>query len=269
MPIRLYTLIIAIKDIDFSFDTGLDQNMLFDHFSLSLNSNDNPLIILGRSGCGKTTLLRIIAGLIKPKRGIICKNLKAALDETKQTSMVSFVFQEDRLLPHLSVLENVLLPLQNIFSQSDAKERARHFLSLVCLGNYVDSYPNELSGGQAQRVSIARAWAYPAPLILMDEPFKSLDIPLRISLMDAVHALMQNEERFLIAVSHDPREALYLGKRIIVLGRDDHAKSTKIMLDKNIQTSDKKLQSTSAEKKHEFISEHSVQIEKTLIDAMK
>jgi NitT/TauT family transport system ATP-binding protein len=91
-------------------------------------------------------------------------------------------------------------------------------LGLVVLGDKLSAYPEELSGGEKQRVSLARAFAYPASLILMDEPFQSVDIPLRIELMKLTQGLLKNEERSLILVTHDPREALCLGKRIIVLG---------------------------------------------------
>jgi NitT/TauT family transport system ATP-binding protein len=81
------------------------------------------------------------------------------------------------------------------------------------------AYPGDLSGGQRQRVSLARAFAYPAPLMFMDEPFQSLDYPLRITLMDRIPGLLEEEPRLLVMVTHDPREAVYLGRRIIILGR--------------------------------------------------
>jgi NitT/TauT family transport system ATP-binding protein len=129
----------------------------------------------------------------------------------------AFVFQEPRLLPWLTVLENVSLPIRRL-AGSGARSRARYFLELVSLGGRLDAYPGELSGGQRQRVSIARAFAYPAPAVFMDEPFQSLDIPLRIELMEATLGLLEREPRLLIAVTHDPREAVRLGKRILILG---------------------------------------------------
>jgi len=130
---------------------------------------------------------------------------------------ISFVFQEDRLLPRLSVLENVMLPIRRSMGKAEAENRARHFLRLAGLEEIVNSYPSRLSGGQRQRVSVARAWAYPSRVILMDEPFQSLDIPRRIALMDAVRGLLSAENRTLIMVTHDPRDALYMGRRIVVL----------------------------------------------------
>jgi NitT/TauT family transport system ATP-binding protein len=187
-------------------------NVLFDRFSLELNAADSPVMVLGPSGCGKTTLLRLIAGLLTPASGSII------------TPKVSFAFQEPRLFPQLTTLENIALPLEAAsLSKAAALERARYFLDLVSLSDKADDYPPALSGGQAQRASIARAFAYPAPLLLMDEPFQSLDIPLRIELMEMLqHALERDfnaTPRFLLAVTHDPREAIFLGKRVIVLGK--------------------------------------------------
>jgi len=218
---------ISARNLSFSY-TG---NPLFDNLSLDFNSTEGPLVILGPSGSGKTTLLKLLGGLLKPQAGEIIffgensKNKNEATDRLPQTA---FIFQEPRLLPWLTVLENVSIPVKKIFGNEEAKKRARHFLSLVSLEEKRNVYPKELSGGQAQRVSIARAFAWPAQALFMDEPFQSLDIPLRVNLMDLTLSLLSEENfpgknlskinRLLIAVTHDPREALYIGGRIIVLG---------------------------------------------------
>jgi ABC-type nitrate/sulfonate/bicarbonate transport system ATPase subunit len=200
----------------------------------------NPVFILGPSGCGKTTLLRLIAGLLLPSAGNVKieadGGIAAARAGVSNVGTASFVFQEPRLLPRLNVLENVMLPLVRLLGRSEAESRARFFLHESSLQDYLAAYPGELSGGQRQRVSIARAWAYPAPLILMDEPFQSLDIPLRIQLMDAGRQLLLTESRFVIAVTHDPREAIYLGRRIIVLGSGANG-SSGVVFDEKFETS--------------------------------
>jgi NitT/TauT family transport system ATP-binding protein len=99
-----------------------------------------------------------------------------------------------------------------------ARSRALEFLRRVSLEDKADAYPAELSGGQAQRVSFARAFAYPAPIILMDEPFQALDIPLRIQLMETARSLLEQEKRLAVLVTHDPREAIFLGRRVLALG---------------------------------------------------
>ncbi|MHB9292001.1 ABC transporter ATP-binding protein [Hollandina sp. SP2] len=199
---------IKFKEVTF----GFGETLILDRFSLELG-RENPAVILGPSGCGKTTLLRLGAGLLQPWSGDI------TYDAGDGPIACSFVFQEPRLFPWFTVLENVMIPLKAGFSPRDAEARARHFLELVSLQDKARVYPEELSGGQRQRVSIARAFAYPAPFLFMDEPFQSLDIPLRIELMDMTLDLLKAEPRRCIAVTHDPREALVLGQRIIILGK--------------------------------------------------
>jgi NitT/TauT family transport system ATP-binding protein len=128
------------------------------------------------------------------------------------------VFQEPRLLPWKTALENVSLPIKGLLGKKEAVERARRCLGLVSLEDFCEAFPEELSGGQKQRVNIARAFACPGPLLLMDEPFQSLDIPLRGNLLNLTKRLLESEPRRLVAVTHDPREALCLGRRVIVLG---------------------------------------------------
>jgi ABC-type nitrate/sulfonate/bicarbonate transport system ATPase subunit len=185
--------------------------------SLSLTLDETPAVILGPSGCGKTTLLRLIAGLLPPQSGAIRFGNRAA--GNGEETRVSFVFQEPRLLPHLSVMENITLPGRKHIPPDELRQKASRLLALTGLQNEARRYPDELSGGQSQRVSIARAFCYSAPLVLMDEPFQSLDLPLRLVLLETLKALLAAENRFLIAVTHDPREAVILGKRIIVLGK--------------------------------------------------
>ncbi|MDR1108211.1 MAG: ABC transporter ATP-binding protein [Spirochaetaceae bacterium] len=212
----------SLKNISFAFG----EKPLFTDFSLDLDEG-NPTVILGPSGCGKTTLLRLIAGQINPRSGEIRRGTP------EKTGAVSFIFQEPRLLPWFKVLENVKIPIEGPLGKKEAENRARYFLEMVSLGNKAGAYPDELSGGERQRVSMARAFAYPGPLILLDEPFQSLDIPLRLELMDLLLELIQKENRRALAVTHEPREAIYLGERILVLTRPP----TGIILDKRIALS--------------------------------
>jgi NitT/TauT family transport system ATP-binding protein len=173
--------------------------------------NENPLVILGPSGCGKTTLLKLMAGLLRPDAGSFARSEASG-------GGCSFVFQEPRLLPWKTVLANVRLPAEPLLGKAGAEERARHFLRQVSLEEKAAAFPAELSGGQKQRVSFARAFTFPGSLLLMDEPFQSLDIPLRIQLMDLTRSLLEESPRRTVIVTHDPREAVYLGKRILALG---------------------------------------------------
>jgi len=218
---------IRISDLSFAYN----DNFIFKNFNADIDDAALPLVILGPSGSGKTTLLKLLGGILKPQAGNILYSGgepglatfewsgEAAPSGEDTVPKASFVFQEPRLLPWLTVLENVRLPLERDFGMEDARKKAMDFLSLVSLQNKENALPGELSGGEAQRVSMARAFAWPAPLLLMDEPFQSLDLPLRMSLMDLALSLLKKEKHFLVAVTHDPGEAVYLGGRIIVLGK--------------------------------------------------
>jgi NitT/TauT family transport system ATP-binding protein len=193
---------VSLKNISF----GFGSKRIFENLNLKFGE-ENPLVILGPSGCGKTTLLKLAAGLLVPEKGEV------------SGPPASFVFQEPRLLPWKTVLANVSLPLEKNLGKAEAEARAFHYLRFVSLEDRAGAWPDELSGGQQQRAGIARAFACPAPLILMDEPFQSLDIPLRRQLMDLILDLLAESGRILAVVTHDPAEAVYLGKRIVVLGR--------------------------------------------------
>jgi NitT/TauT family transport system ATP-binding protein len=219
---------VSVKNLSF----GFGKLPLFSDLTLELG-DENPVVFLGPSGCGKTTLLRLMAGLLKPWSGYIrfyAPGTETRIGENKEEALyaaegqgtlegpnTAFVFQEPRLFPWYGVLENAALPIQRLLGKEAAGARARRFLNLVSLGGREAAYPDELSGGQRQRVALARAFAYPAPVLFMDEPFQSLDIPLRIQLMDLTLDLIREEPRLVIVVTHDPREAVYLGRRIILL----------------------------------------------------
>ncbi|MDR1106284.1 MAG: ATP-binding cassette domain-containing protein [Treponema sp.] len=192
--------VIAVRNLSF----GFGRTVIFRDLGLEIGSSalDNPTVILGPSGCGKTTLLKLIAGLLAPGEGAV------------SSEPVSFVFQEPRLLPWKTVLANAALS-----AGEDGEGEARRFLRLFSLGGRMDALPDELSGGERQRVNMARAFASAAPVILMDEPFQSLDIPLRMKLMDLAVDIAGRTGRILLSVTHDPREAVYMGRRVIVLGR--------------------------------------------------
>jgi NitT/TauT family transport system ATP-binding protein len=203
-----------IRDLTF----GYPNLPLFYNFSLKMGE-ENPLVILGPSGCGKTTLLRRIASL---------PPFSVPVQPSLPT--FSFVFQEPRLLPWRTVEENVAIPLIAPLGKDGAYERARTYLSLVGLEGREHSYPPGLSGGQRQRVSIARAFAFPSQGVLLDEPFQSLDVPLRIQLMDLVLMLLKRDHRSAVMVTHDPREAIYMAQRIVVFS----APPVRILMDERV-----------------------------------
>lgn len=161
--------------------------------------------ILGPSGCGKTTLLHLLAGLMKPQQG-----------EVTSLTKLSYLFQEPRLLPWLTVRENIALVLETELSRQELELKVNQVLKATGLMNYAAYYPAQLSGGLKQRVAMARAFAYPAPVLLMDEPFKSLDLKMRFQLMKDFLQLWEEEPRTVIMVTHEIKEAVFLGRQILL-----------------------------------------------------
>jgi NitT/TauT family transport system ATP-binding protein len=193
------------------------DNIVFEHFSLEIPKK-TIMAIVGPSGMGKTTLLQIASGLLSPDAGTLIK-------EEGESGAVSYLFQEPRLLPQSTVFSNVELALHAAYP--DKAERARvalHYLSLVGLEDFVGYYPKQLSGGMRQRVAIARSFAHPSDLILMDEPFQSLDIKLRYNLLNSFVSLWNESPRTTIFVTHDPMEAVLVGDSVCCLGLKDKPK---------------------------------------------
>ncbi|MBA2133097.1 ABC transporter ATP-binding protein [Capillibacterium thermochitinicola] len=176
---------------------------------LSLTVKTNSIVaLLGPSGCGKTTLLSIIAGLKKPDQGQV-----TGVDNKP----ISYLFQEPRLLDWLTVAENLAFVLKDHIPRSELTGRINYYLEQMAIAAYRDAYPRKLSGGQQQRVAIARALAYPSRLLLMDEPFKSLDLSLKWALMTRFLQLWAADPRTVVFVTHDPKEALLLADEVYVL----------------------------------------------------
>lgn len=189
-----------------SISKSFEKRLIID--SLSLEIEEHKIhAILGPSGCGKTTLLRILSGLSQADAGSI-----ESIPLKK-----SFIFQEPRLLPSLSCLQNIELVIAEKLNKKEARERALSFLNTVGLSDFAHLLPHELSGGMRQRVSIARAFAYTSPILFMDEPFQALDLKTRYDLMNSFLKLWKEEARTTVFVSHDIQEALYLGDTITVL----------------------------------------------------
>ena len=170
--------------------------------------------IVGPSGCGKTTVLKIVAGLVTKSSGEIDVDEKQ-FDPTRE---VGFVFQTASLLQWRKVLDNVLLPIEILKNDRGSMEKkAKELLELVGLQDFMDSYPNELSGGMQQRVSIARALIHDPKLLLMDEPFGALDAITRERLNIELLRIWTESRKTVLFVTHDINEALFLSDRVIVL----------------------------------------------------
>ncbi|MEL6616327.1 MAG: ABC transporter ATP-binding protein [Bacteroidota bacterium] len=194
---------------------------------LSFEVEDGELLaILGPSGCGKTTALRMIAGFVAPDRGRISLDGRVLADETASVAPekrdIGFVFQDHALFPHLSVAQNVGFGLRG-WSRSDKAARVKEIIGRVGLSGLEDRAPHALSGGQQQRVALARALAPRPRLLLLDEPFSSLDALLRHDMRRALREILHTEGTTAILVTHDQEEALQTADRVAVMqaGRID------------------------------------------------
>ncbi len=195
--------LIQFKNINKTFD----KLEVIKDLSFDVNSND-IIGILGPSGVGKSTILKLIAGLEKPTKGTLINN----------TKKVGYVFQEPRLLPWKTTLNNVLLPLTiSGMEKNKAEEKALHYLEKMGLSGFETYYPSQLSGGMLQRVSLARAFALEPDLLLLDEPFSALDLRLKSVLETMLKELLQENPIPVLYVSHSPEEVVQFANRIFMM----------------------------------------------------
>ncbi len=200
-----------------------EKNIL-NNFELKIDEREF-VSILGPSGCGKTTIINLIAGFEEPNFGEI------TVDNKKTKNESGVIFQEFSIFPWRNVLENILLGFENnkIISEEDKIRKANEIIKLVELEGQENKYPKELSGGMKQKVAIARTMANNPKIILMDEPFASLDAQMREKLQDLILNIWKKHSKTILFVTHDIEEALYLGSRVILLN-----KKGDIVLDKKI-----------------------------------
>lgn len=170
--------------------------------------------IVGPSGCGKTTLLKLIAGLIKPSSG----HILFGFDKTDGRPDNAMVFQEHGLFPWLTVLENIAfgLEMQNI-DRKERTKRANEFIDQKGLTDFRESYPYQLSAGMRQKVAIARAFVAEPHILLMDEPFSSLDAQTTLVLQQELLDFWKNDNQTVVYVTHDIEEAILLSDRVLVM----------------------------------------------------
>jgi len=202
-----------------------DQPPAVNHVSLAVKKGE-ILSIVGPSGCGKTSTLRLIAGFERPDQGTVVLDGRVVAGHGNagwvppERRGVGMVFQDHALFPHLTVRENVAFGLRGR-PRRPAQEDTDHLLRLVGLSPLAERYPHELSGGERQRVALARALAPKPVLVLLDEPFGSLDADLRATMREQVRATLRVRSLSATAVfvTHDQEEALFMGDRIAVLNQ--------------------------------------------------
>jgi len=195
----------------------LDVNAIND-INLDVHTGE-ILALLGPSGCGKTTTLRLIAGFERPDTGQIEIGERVVAAQGRfvppERRGVGMVFQDHAIFPHLTIFQNVAYGLKRQ-KASQARENAMMMLKLVEMEQFEKRYPHELSGGERQRVALARALAPRPILLLMDEPFNSLDANLRVQMREQVRGILKTMQATAIFVTHDQEEALYIGDRMAV-----------------------------------------------------
>jgi ABC-type nitrate/sulfonate/bicarbonate transport system ATPase subunit len=198
--------------------------LALDGVDLSIYENEF-LSIVGPSGCGKTTFLSVVDGLIPLTGGTITVDGKRV---TRPGPDRAVVFQESALLPWRTVLKNVAYGLECIgVKATETRERASHYINLVGLSGFEDSYPYELSGGMEQRVNLARALVMDPEILLMDEPFAALDAQTREFMQEELLRIWRKAGKTVLFITHQIDEAIFLSDRVIVFSsRPGHVKET-------------------------------------------
>ncbi len=214
--------LLELKNISLTYQTPNDEIEAIKNLSFDCAEGDF-LSIIGPSGCGKTTVLSIIAGLIKPTNGKVYVNGK----ESDGNEDIGYMLQRDQLFSWRTVEKNILLPLEiKKKATEENKKRVDVLLKKYGLYDFKRKYPDQLSGGMRQRVALIRTLISDPQLLLLDEPFSALDYQTRLSVTDDVYAIIKNERKTAVLVTHDISEAISMSDIIIVLtGRPAKVKS--------------------------------------------
>ena len=206
---------IAFRDVAIQFDTpSKDVHVAVTEITVDIPEGQFVAIV-GPSGCGKSTLLNAAAGLLMPNRGRV-EIFGAPLDGINPHA--TYLFQQDALLPWRTVLDNVKLgPLFQGMAPDEANRLARDWLQRVGLSAFADRFPHQLSGGMRKRVAIAQTWIVDPRILLMDEPFASLDVQVRQMMETELLNLWQGSNKTVLFVTHDLEEAIALSDIVVVL----------------------------------------------------
>ena len=205
---------LQVSNVCKSFGRGSNAKLVLDQVSFSLESGDFKALV-GSSGSGKSTVMRLIAGLDQPSSGVICMDGQPVRGPGSDRGMV---FQKYSLYPWLTAAENVAFGMQlQGRSKQEVRERTSYFLDVVGLADSARRMPRELSGGMQQRVAIARALAAEPKLLLLDEPFGALDIQIRESMQEFLHELWRQTGLTALLITHDLEEALLLASEVHIM----------------------------------------------------
>ena len=202
---------LELKNVTKKFKTIEGERVIFEN--LNVHFPDYGLIaITGESGCGKSTILRLIAGLIRPTTGEIRLGGKPIVGAGPDRGMV---FQKATLFPWLTVEKNVSFSLR--MQKKQDKELVEHMLKMVGLEDFRKDYPHQLSGGMAQRVALVRSLINHPDILLLDEPLGALDAFTRMNMQDEILNIWREQKQTVVMVTHDVEEAIYMGTRVLVM----------------------------------------------------
>ncbi len=222
-------IILKLSDICVRYHTPLQETLAIKDLNFSVY-NKEFLTILGPSGCGKSTILSLISGLIPLTHGEIEENIKV----TDEIQKIGYMLQKDYLFDWRTIEQNVILGLEIRKKLNDStKEYAINLLKKYGLGDFLNSYPSELSGGMRQKAALIRTLAVKPQILLLDEPFSALDYQTRITLSEEILKIIKNENKTAILVTHDISEAISLSDRIIIFSKRPSAVKKIINLDFN------------------------------------
>lgn len=204
--------ILKIEHLNKTFEVDKEKIDILKDINLEIKAGEF-ITIVGHSGCGKSTLLKIIGGLVDYTDGKVERNGKKVTEPGTDCGMV---FQEHRLLPWLKIKDNVAFGLDGV-PQDDREKLVKEHINLVHLDGFENVYPAQLSGGMSQRAAIARGLVSNPSILLLDEPFGALDALTRIQMQREILRIWKEKKTTMIMVTHDIDEAIYLGKRIVVM----------------------------------------------------
>lgn len=206
--------LMELKNVTMDFKLGKGKFHALNNINLDVFASDF-ICLLGSSGCGKTSLLNIMAGYVKATEGMVTFDGKPL---TKPTSDVGVVFQQPNLFPWLNVYKNVEFGLkQKKLSKGERKDLVEYYLEMVGLENAAQKLPHQLSGGMQQRATIARTLAPDPKFVLFDEPFSALDALTREKMQEHIKSIWKKSNKSFLFITHDVDEALYLGQRLVVM----------------------------------------------------
>jgi len=219
---------LKIQNLCKSFDINDKKINVLNNLNMSIQDG-SFVTIVGKSGCGKTTFLRILCGLEKQWSGSI--EFTGSLQENNSKRKIGIVFQEPRLMPWLTVEQNMAFPLIKEKDKNLVYGKVHKHLKMLGLESFKDAYPHQISGGMAQRVALGRTLCYDSEIILMDEPLGALDAFNRRKLQKEFINIFLENKKTIIFVTHDVDEAVYLGEKVIVMDKGSIVKEVPVNLE--------------------------------------